>query len=68
MKKKRYLYNRFMCIQDIHSIMEEIRKVRKVGNSIVVSLPQKMGLTVGEYIKIAREDDHLIITRVNDDM
>ena len=68
MKKKRYLYNRFMCIQDIHSIMEEIRKVRKVGNSIVVSFPQKMGLTVGEYIKIAREDDHLIITRVNDDM
>jgi len=48
--------------------MEEIRKVRKVGNSIVVSFPPMMGLTVGEYVKIVREDNHLIIKRVEHDM
>jgi antitoxin component of MazEF toxin-antitoxin module len=44
--------------------MEEIRKVRKVGNSTVLSFHKKFGLTVGEHVKIRREDNRIIITRV----
>ena len=44
--------------------MEEIRKVRKVGNSIVLSFHQKFGLVVGDYVKIRREKNQIIITRV----
>ena len=54
-----------LCVFKIYiNYMEEIRKVRKVGNSIVLSFHQKFGLVVGDYVKIRREKDQLIITRV----
>ena len=47
--------------------MEEIRKVRKVGNSTVLSFHPKFGLTVGEHVWIRRVKNKIIISRVENE-
>ena len=45
--------------------MAELRKVRNVGGSVTLTIPKKMGLLSGEWIKFEKRDDEIVLTRVD---
>ena len=44
--------------------MAEIRKIRKVGGSLTVTIPKEMGFMDKEYITFDRIGDSVILKRV----
>ena len=44
--------------------MTEIRKVRKVGGSVTLTIPKKMGFVDGDWIKFERVGDSVVLSKV----
>ena len=44
--------------------MTEIRKVRKVGGSLTLTIPKKMEFADGDWIKFEKIDDQVILRKV----
>ena len=44
---------------------EKIRIVRQVGNSMSLTMPKDCGLSLGDYVRIRKEDDKIIVEKVD---
>ena len=44
--------------------MTEIRKVRKVGGSVTLTIPHSMNLVDGDWIKFERVGDSVVLSKV----
>lgn len=45
--------------------MTELRKVRNVGGSVTLTIPKKMELSSGDWIKFEKRGDEIVLTRVD---
>lgn len=43
---------------------EKIRIVRKSGNSLSLTIPKECGLLLGDYVKIGKEDNKIIVVKM----
>ena len=46
-------------------MQDKIRIVRQVGNSMSLTMPKDCGLSLGEYVRIKKDGDMIIITKVD---
>ena len=44
--------------------MTELRKMRKVGGSLALTIPKEMGFADGEWIKFEKIDDQVVLRKV----
>jgi len=48
----------FMRLKELHSIVDGERKIIKIGNSLGLTLPEAMGLKIGNKVKIKALSKH----------
>ena len=46
-------------------MQDKIRIVRQVGNSLSLTMPKDCGLSLGEYVRIKKDEDVITITKVD---
>lgn len=44
--------------------MTELRKIRKVGGSLTLTIPSEMEFVADDYIRFEKTDDSVILTKV----
>ena len=44
--------------------MTELRKIRKIGGSLSITIPLEMGFSIGDWVKFERDGDKVVLSRV----